>query len=957
MDLDPGRTPNTQLRRERELRGWSQKRVADAVGTSKFMVSRWEGGIKTPGPHFREQLCLLFGKNAEELGFTRPLTNDQGAVETRLIWHVPLRRNPFFTGREMDLAQLYTALQTSRTAALSQAISGLGGIGKTSLAVEYAYRYRAYYQAILWVEADSREHLLANLVRLTGVLGLPEQYGSDQDQAVAAVQRWLQGHSNWLLIVDNLEDFRLGEEVLPAGPGHLLITTQAHATGFVAFRLELAPLPPEEGILLLLRRARLLPLDAPLSQAPSAAQNWAESITEHLDGLPLALDQAGAYVEETRCSLEGYLRRLKTHQGALLQRRGQMTAGHPASVASTLSISMQRVRAASEEAAEVLEGCAFLHPKAIPEEFLVQNAPEPEPRLTSVKADLVALDAILEVLGRFSLIQRNPESRTISLHRLVQTVLQGHLSLEIHCEWIERTVRALNAALPEVTFATWPQYERYLPHALACIQVLNSTGEKLPEASDLLYKVGSYLLQRGAYREAEPLLTQAVVFLEQQHGKMHPAIIPALIQSGSLSWRSGKYQQAGALLHRALNLCEQHLGEEHPSTIETLNQLGELFWWQADYEQAEQISERVLKITESHFGSTHIQTAEAAGALASIYRDRGKYAAALALYQRALAICDQQSKAASLLMGTVLHHLGILHYVQGNYEQAEEAYQQALALREEHLGKGHPNTADSLNNLALVLQEQGMYAQAEQLYRRVLDISEHSIGSNHPETAASLQELALLYRRQGKYEQAMQEGLHALTIFEQQLGETHPKTAHMLHDLAMLTLLQGQEEQAEALCQRALCVREQRLGPTHPQTAETLTTLATIFREQGRYDQAEIFYLQALRIFEQQLGPSNVHTAYPLHHLALLSASRGEYVQAEAWGQRALHIREQKLGPIHPQTAETLTTLAAISLAQGREQEAEALYRRALAICEKRLGTGHPETARNLRGLAELSQR
>src|SRR5258708_3393452 len=134
MNSRSGTTASGRLRHEREMRGWSQKRVADAVGTSKFMISRWEGGVTMPGPHFREQLCLLFGKTAEELGFIPPVNGPEETIEASPLWYVPLRRNPFFTGREADLEQVYTALQASGTAALSQAISGLGGIGKTSLA-------------------------------------------------------------------------------------------------------------------------------------------------------------------------------------------------------------------------------------------------------------------------------------------------------------------------------------------------------------------------------------------------------------------------------------------------------------------------------------------------------------------------------------------------------------------------------------------------------------------------------------------------------------------------------------------------------------------------------------------------------------------------------------------------------------------------------------------------------
>src|SRR2546429_6620527 len=414
-----------RLRQEREQRGWTQSEVAERIGSTRINVSRWENGITVPGLYYRQSLGELFGKSLLELGLIperseAPLEKVDTSLDADLhtsspilpIWNVPYRRNPFFTGREVILDHLYTVLRSRNSAALTQgqALSGLGGIGKTQIAVEYAYRYRDHYQAIFWLTASTRDVLSADFVILAALLDLPEQQEKEQDIVLRAVKRWLSSHTHWLLILDNVDDLEMIVDFLPVtGTGDVLITTRLQALGTVAQRIEVEKMELDEGVMFLLRRTKVLTPGTTLDQVPKEKQVQATEIVMALDGLPLALDQAGAYIEETRCGLSQYLNLYGTRRKELLLRRGRFPIDHPEPVAATWSLSFQQVEQESLIAADLLRLFAFLDPEAIPEEMITLGAVELGTALGAVASDSLEFDTLIELLLRYSLIRRSPE--------------------------------------------------------------------------------------------------------------------------------------------------------------------------------------------------------------------------------------------------------------------------------------------------------------------------------------------------------------------------------------------------------------------------------------------------------------------------------------------------------------------------------------------------------------------
>lgn len=457
-----------RLKQERELRLWSQEQIAEMIGTTAPSISRWERGNTFPGLHFRQKLCELFGKSAEELGFLQdgaPVDNqallssfkdDQhtavpDAVAYVQVWNVPYRKNPFFTGREEVLEHMHRRLHAGNTPALEhvQALSGLGGIGKTQTAAEYAHRYRNEYQAVLWAQAETQDVLRSEFAKLAAPLNLPEKDLPDQERMVEAVKRWLNDHQNWLLIFDNIEELSILNNFIPPGSkGFILLTTRTQSTRTFAHRISLEPMEPDEGALLLLRRSVRIECEAPLDAASPVDRNMAREISGLMGGLPLALDQAGAYIEETACSLADYLERYQKRRSALLNLRdfrGGVSTTHPQSVTATFTLALELVEHANPAAAELLRLCAFLQPDAIPESILTDGKLDLGPILQPLAADPFMFDAAIVALRKYSLLRRNTGARTLTLHCLVQAVLRDTMDAETQRLWSERAVKAANS--------------------------------------------------------------------------------------------------------------------------------------------------------------------------------------------------------------------------------------------------------------------------------------------------------------------------------------------------------------------------------------------------------------------------------------------------------------------------------------------------------------------------------
>lgn len=698
------------------------------------------------------------------------------------IWNIPYRRNPFFLGRESELVQVHQRLQAGQTTALSQpqAISGLGGVGKTHIAIEYAYRHSQDYQAILWTRAETYEALVSGYVEIAQQLSLPLKDEKNQTLVVKAVIQWFKTHTHWLLILDNADELIIVRDFFPTKyDGHILLTTRAQSMGRLAQRLEVETMDRDIGALLLLRRAGLVARNASLDSVSPLDITLAREIAQEVDGLPLAIDQIGAYIEETRCSLFAYQSLYHTRRVDLLSIRGDLIGDHPEPVATTWSLSFQQVEEKNIVAAELLRLCAHLNPSAIPEEFITASAEYFSSYMRSLADDPFALNKAIATLNAYSLIRRDTANKMLSIHRLVQVMLRDTLPIEAKRQSIVRAIQAINKIWTSTDFAHWVICERYLPHVMSCATWIEQYNLAFSEATVLLSTAGYYLARRARYKEAESLLRLALHISKQLSRRGTYEIASCTRSLASLYRRLGRYEEAILFYQEAATIYKQVLGPEHLNTIQCLNGVARVLDAQGNYAEAEVLYRQVLAAREQQLGSDHADTITSSSNLAVLYLNQGKYELAEPLLLYALSMREQLLGAEHPYTSLSFSNLAMLYFNQGKYELAEPLYQQALTIREQQLGPDHPDTAKSLNNLARLYQVQGKYAEAEALYHR------------------------------------------ALRVWEQQVVPKHPELAETIHDLAAFQEMQGNHQEALALYQRALAIREQVLGPKHPKTRAT----------------------------------------------------------------------------------------------------------------------------------------
>jgi tetratricopeptide (TPR) repeat protein len=772
-------------------------------------------------------------------------------LSVEIPWNVP-QGVPFFTGREDILDKLHEALLKGNTAVLAQrqAISGLGGIGKTQTAIAYATRYRHQYNAVLWAVAESRESLISDFVAIASVLNLPEKNIQDQNFVVAAVKRWLEANAGWLLILDNADEPNTVEEFMPGGSnGHVLLTSRAQVFDSIGILnpIEMEEMTAEDAKEFLLRRTGRSDLDTDEDTA-------VEQLALELDYLPLALEQAGAYIKELRSSFQDYLASYRK-RGIELLEKGVLTGKDRKSVRTTWSLNFQQVEETSKAAGDVLQVSAFLSPDKIPNELISEGAinlgPELSSALTDVASDPLIFDELLKPLIQYSLLHRDRKSKTYDIHRLVQAVLKEGMNDDVKRLWIERVINAVARVLPEVDLndlSTWAQIERILPHAQVCADLMQRWNIVSIEGAQLLNNLGRYLHLRARLGEAEVLYNRSLTIRQCLLDANHWEIASSLHNLGWLYFDQGKYTDAEPLFLRSLAIWERAFDSQSTNIATSLYFLARLYIEMDRYTEADSFIARSLEIREEILGDNHVDVVDVYVVKAELYRHLREDIEAEKLLTHALKIAEEEMGKEHYTIGSIIGNLGGIYRHRGNLNKAKELNLKALKIYEQAFGENYPIVATCLNNLGITYVEMGRHSEAEPLFLRALEIREIVLGHEHPEVAVSLDTLGWLRSAQGKYAEA--EGFYnkALHLAETVLGPETLLVASTLTHLATLYYRWHKPHKGEPLARRALLIRRKILGSDHPLVAEVMLTLAQLLENMNRKGEAQKIESHALKI-------------------------------------------------------------------------------------------------------------
>ncbi|GIK03993.1 hypothetical protein Aspvir_008068 [Aspergillus viridinutans] len=738
---------------------------------------------------------------------------------------VPFGRNRDFVGRESILAQLLTTIPPTAEVDDCQrtAIVGLGGVGKTQIALEAAFRVRDAHPgcSIFWVpavNAASFENAYREIGRQLGVGGIDEDTADVKTIVREALSRESSGH--WLLIVDNADDPDLLfsdmalSDCLPfSRKGSVLFTTRSHEA---AVKLDI----PERNIVTAAEMNVAEATDLLLKGLSSQRCNLedAKSLLVFLANLPLAIKQASAYIAKTGMPIVKYLQHCKSSDKTLIkllskdfEDRGRYK-GIRNPVATTWLISFQHISRDNPVAARYLKFICFLAGKEIPVSLLPPAS------------DQLEADEAIGILKAYAFITNRDSHDSFDMHRLVRLATRNWLDEEgEHEECVTEVIQRLVQAVPYPESDNKNTWIKYLPHLEAALGSREGSADKA--ASFLLQIAGQCYYVLGQYQKDEQKTRQALELREKLFGREHPRTLDTMENIAIVLSEQGKYEEAEQMHRQALELKRKALGEESPSTLKCKSNFAALLGYLGKYDEAEQMHRQALDQSLKVLDKDDPYLAYSMNNLAVVLSNGGKHEEAEGLCRQALELLRTRIGEEDLHMLNCMATLGQVLGAQGKYEEAEGIIQQTMQVRERVLGEGHPDTLASMSELAVVLGNRGKHEEAESLCRQALELMKNVIGEEHPETLRSMDYLGAVLRNQGKYEEA--EGMLRRTVElrEKVLGKEHPNTLISLTNLAALLKSQGKRENAVAVMEKCYPLWVQKLGPDHHMTQSSLRTL------------------------------------------------------------------------------------------------------------------------------------
>ena len=638
------------------------------------------------------------------------------------VWNIPAR-NPGFVGRDDLVASIREAL-TAQDVVVVQAFQGIGGVGKTQLAIEYAHRFASDYKIAWWVDAEQPGLIGDQFAALGAALGGDVATIDTRDlRSVVAAE--LNRRGRWLLVFDNADNPAEIRSWLPSGGGHVLITSRTHSWAEIAVPVQVDILNRAESTTLL--RGRVPDLDA----------TGADRLAAELGDLPLALAQAAAYIAETGMSAPEYLGLLRTRAGALLD-QGASGSSYPRSLAAAIRLAADRLDGSDPAAGQLASLCAFYAPEAIPLDLFTSNPSQLPDGLADQAADPLAWRRILADLSRQSLAQI--DARGLTMHRLVQAILRDQLTIQQTTATLAAAEGVLAAADPgdPINPATWPRWTQLIPHLLAADLAATSNQD----LRQMAVNGCRYLLARGDTNAAYDLSTSLRQHWRNRLGDDDLLTLAASTELAMALRAMGRYPEARELAQDTLARYRGILGDDHPDTLTAASNLAADLRALGEVQAARELDQDTLAGSRRVLGDDHPDTLTAASNLAADLRALGEVQAARELDQDTLAGSRRVLGDDHPDTLTAASNLAADLRALGEVQAARELDQDTLAGSRRVLGDDHPDTLTAASNLAADLRALGEVQAARELDQDTLHRRLRILGPDHPATLSSARRLA-----------------------------------------------------------------------------------------------------------------------------------------------------------------------------------------------------------------------
>jgi tetratricopeptide (TPR) repeat protein len=821
---------------------------------------------------------------------------------------VPFDRNQQFVGRNSLLNRLESALFTEHQPA-KFAIYGLGGMGKTQVALELAYRAKETYHdcSVFWVPATNVESLqqafetIGRQLRLSGL-----------EHGHADVKKLVQRHLNqesarqWLLILDNVDEVDMWyTELKPYLPkssqGCVICTTRNRKVAVKIAEapniIELSEMNEETAMQLL---AKSLGIDNP--ELLDSRQD-ALKLLEQLTFLPLAIVQAAAYINENRCALSEYLLLLEAQEQDVVEllsedfeddRRYEDTKNP---VATTWLISFQHIQRTNPLAADYLSFMSCVDPKDIPQSLL--------PPAQSRKKEIDALG----MLDAYSFVSRRAGNQALDMHRLVHLATRNWLRKEGRLvRWAVKAMQRLAEVFPEDDHQNRSMWRLYLAHALYVLEQ-DSLEEGGKERVLLIWRVAGCLYHDGRYKEAEPWYMQMTEMSKTLLGEEHPETLNSMDNLATTYSSQGRWKEGEELGVQVMEIRRKLLGKEHPRTLVTIANLATTYSSQGRWKEGEELGVQVMEIRRKLLGKEHPQTLTTIANLVSTYMNQGRCKEAEEL---GVQVVEMTKKVLGEEHPDTLFSISNIvsvYWKQGRWKEAEELGVQVIEMTKKVLGEEHPATLISMVNLASTYWKQQRFAEAEGLLTQVLDASKRVLGEEHPDTLIIMSNLAVVYGNQRRFVEAEGLGIQVLDARKRVLGDEHSDTLNSMAHLALIYCNQGQFVDAEGLQKQVMDARKRVLGDEHSDTLISVANLASTYWKQGRFTDAEDIQKQVIDACKRVLGEEHPNTLSSMENLAFTLKAQGRNQEALSLMDACVQAWERVLGPSHPYTKSSTAKL------------------------------------------------